>query len=101
MERMGISAVGMLWFKNTAQYTEYLAIFEDAEVMSPTFAKWQKRATEIYENAVRSGASVIKVHASPDEFKAWCISNTKGLNSEGRTAFAAFKAGEKLRKRES
>lgn len=97
METMGISAVGMLWFTNSAQYAEYMALFEDAETMSPTYAKWQKRATDIYENAVRSGSNVIKVHASPDEFKSWCVANSKGLNSEGRMAFAAFKARDKIR----
>lgn len=97
MERMGISAVGMLWFTNSAQYAEYMAIFEDSNVMSPTYARWKKRATEMYESVLRSGKDAIKVHASPDEFSAWCHSNAKGLNAEGRMAFAAFKAAQKGR----
>ncbi|WP_051414839.1 hypothetical protein [Pseudomonas sp. QTF5] len=97
MERMGISAVGMLWFRNTAQYAEYIAIFEDSTVMPTSYSKWQKRATEMYENILRKGGVVIKVHASPDEFRAWCVSNGKGLNADGRMGFAAFKAAEKIR----
>jgi len=97
MERMEIKAIGILWFTNSTQYAQYLAIFDDASVMAPTYAKWQKRAAEVYETALRSGKDVIKVYAGADEFKTWCIANGKGLNAEGRMNFAAFKAGEKFR----
>ncbi|WP_323158262.1 hypothetical protein [Pseudomonas viridiflava] len=97
MQKMEIKAVGILWFKNSAQYAEYLAIFDDASVMAPTYAKWKKRGNEVYEAALRSGQEVIKVYASADEFKTWCIAHKKGLNAEGRMNFAAFKAGEKFR----
>ena len=97
METIGIRAIGVLWFKNSTQYAEYLAVFDDAHVMAASFSKWQKRAAEVYETALRSGKEVIKVYAGIDEFKAWCIANRKGLNAEGRMAFAAFKAAEKFR----
>jgi hypothetical protein len=97
METMDIKAIGILWFENSRQYAEYLAVFDDASDMAPTYGKWQKRAAEVYETALRSGKNVIKVNASVDEFRTWCIANGKGLNAEGRMNFAAFKAGEKYR----
>jgi len=96
MERIGISARSMLWFNNAAQYMEYMAIFEDAHLMSPTYAHWKKRATDAFESLRRSGITVVKVQASAHEFKAWCSSHAIGLNAEGRTEFATFKAAQQI-----
>ncbi len=96
MNTMKVSAVGMLWFRNATQYGEYMAIFEDAQVMSPTYSHWHKRATEAYENLLRQGHVAVKVQASPDEWQAWCSANGHRLNADGRMAFSSFKAAEKL-----
>lgn len=98
MSTMQISAVGMLWFRNAAQYAEYLSIFEDAHVMPATYSSWQKRATQMYEGLMRSGHVAVKVQASPEEFRAWCAAHGHGLNASGRMGFASFKAAEKFRK---
>lgn len=97
MSTMQVSAVGMLWFRNATQYAEYMAIFEDAQVMSPTYSGWLKRANSLYENVLRQGGTVIKVHASPEEWRAWCVEHGHGLNADGRMTFASFKAAEKIR----
>lgn len=96
METMGISAVGMLWFTSAGQYKDFLAIFEDANVMPDTFSKWQERATQMRENVINKGGVIIKAHASPDEFRAWCAAHNHRLNAEGRMAFASFKAAQKI-----
>jgi hypothetical protein len=97
METRKPDAWGMLWFLNSRQYAEYLALFEDAHVMPSTFGQWQKRATQMYEELLRKGAVVMKIHASPDEFRTWCGLKGHRLNADGRMAFGSFKAYEKLR----
>ncbi|NNA01929.1 hypothetical protein [Pseudomonas lundensis] len=96
MEQMGISAVGMLWFSSAGQYKDFLAIFEDAEVMPSTFSKWQERATQIHDNVINTGSVIIKAYASPDEFRAWCAAHNHGLDAKGRMAFASFQAAQKI-----
>ena len=96
MDKMQISAVGMLWFRNATQYAEYMVIFEDAHVMPATYSSWQKRAIQMYENLMRDGHVAVKVQASPEEFRAWCAAHDHGLNASGRMAFASFKAAEKF-----
>lgn len=97
MEGIKVSATGMLWFRNAAQFAEFLAIFEDAAVLPKSYSQWHKRATELYENLLRQGHVVIKAQASPDEFRAWCDANGYLLNAEGRMAFSSSKAAEKIR----
>lgn len=97
MNTMKVSAVGLLWFRNAPQYAEYLAIFEDAHVMSPTYSKWLKQASQLYENLIRQGHVVVKVQASPQEWSTWCVNAGHRLNADGRMAFASYKAAEKLR----
>lgn len=97
MSQMKVSAWGMLWFRNAQQYAEYLALFEDAHVLPATYSQWQKRATQAYENILRQGAVAMKIQASPEEFRSWCIEHGHGLNAAGRMAFGSFKAAEKFR----
>ncbi|SEJ53118.1 hypothetical protein SAMN04244572_04365 [Azotobacter beijerinckii] len=96
MTGMQVTAVGMLWFRNAAQYAEYLALFEDAHVLPKTFSRWHKLATDMYESQIRKGMVVVKAEATPDEFRAWCSANGHRFNAEGRMKFGAFKAYEKL-----
>lgn len=97
MRSMPVSATGMLWFRNAAQYAEYLVLFEDSHVLPRSFSSWQRKATNGYEGLLRQGHVVVKVHAAPEEFQAWCAANGHRLNAAGRIAFAAFKAFEKVR----
>lgn len=97
METRKPDAWGMLWFLNARQYADYMVLFEDANVMPPTFGRWQKRATQMYEELLRQGAVVMKIHANADEFRAWCSLHGHRLNADGRMAFGSFKACEKLR----
>ncbi|MGN0924739.1 hypothetical protein [Ectopseudomonas mendocina] len=97
MSTMQVSAVGMLWFRNATQYAEYMAIFEDAQVMSPTYSQWLKRATNMYENLLRQGHVAVKVQATPNEWRTWCSANGHRLDAAGRMAFANFKTAEKFR----
>ena len=94
---MQVEVVGQLWFRNAAQYAEYLAIFEDANRLPATFSRWHKLATHAREDALRSGKVAIQVYASVDEFLAFCRSKKIGLDAAARIDFATFKAFEKYR----
>ena len=96
MERMGISAVGMLWFSSAGQYKDFLAIFEDRGGMPSTFSRWQERAAQMHDNVISKGGVIIKAYASPDEFRSWCGAHNHGLNADGRMAFASFQAAQKI-----
>lgn len=94
---MEVEVIGQLWFRNAQQYAEYMALFEDAHALPKTFSRWQKLATQAREDLLRSGKVAIQVHASADEFMAFCSSREIRLDAAARIAFATFKAFEKCR----
>ncbi|MBS3894987.1 hypothetical protein [Serratia marcescens] len=93
---MKIQAVGILWFRDAAQYHEYKQIFTDADVLAPSYTDWKRDAERLVKRVERNGQRVIKVDAETTEFISWCTSEGIGLNAEGRMQFASFKAYQNL-----
>lgn len=93
---MQVQALGILWFKDATQYTEYKKIFTDSQVLSESFTEWLRDAEKIVKRYENGGATIIKAYAEPAEFLSWCHANGKTVDSEGRMAFANFKAYEYL-----
>ena len=96
METMSIEAYGILWFTNSANYTDYRSICEDAGSMPATYAQWKKKTEHLLVGLLREGKTYIKVKAGADEFRAWCAKTGRDLNAAGRIDFATFKAHEKI-----
>jgi hypothetical protein len=94
---MQVEVIGQLWFRNAAQYADYLAVFEDADRLPATFSRWHKLATQAREDLLRSGKVAVQVYASVDEFVAYCGSRKVRLDAAARIDFAAVKAIEKYR----
>jgi len=93
---MQVQAYGIFWFKDAAQYHEYKTIFTDSVVLAVSFSDWLKDANKIVKRFESQGATIVKAYAEPSEFVAWCSSNGKTVNAEGRMAFANSKAHEYL-----
>lgn len=93
---MQVQAIGILWFKDAIQYHEYKKIFTDSKVLSDSYSDWLKGAEKLVKRYESGGTTVIKAYAEPSEFVTWCGANGKGINSEGRMAFANTKAYEYL-----
>lgn len=61
----------MVWYKE-AHYQELLSLFDDAELLPPTYADWLVRAEGKKAEVEAAGDQVIKVFIDPETFPEWC-----------------------------
>lgn len=93
---MKVQAVGIFWFRDALQYHEYKKIFTDADVLADSYTGWKRDAEKLFKRIERNGQRVIKAEAETAEFITWCADHGVGLNAEGRSKFASFKARQQL-----
>jgi hypothetical protein len=84
----------MVWYKEE-HYAQLLTLFDDAELLPPTYQHWFDRA-ETKKNEVEArGDQVIKVFIDPETFPEWCEKRNlpKDANSRTQLAIEVAQAG--------
>lgn len=83
----------MVWYKEE-HYLELLALFDDAELLPPTYQHWLARAEEKKTEVEAGGDQVIKVFIDPETFPEWCNSRNlpKDANSRSQLAIEVAQA---------
>lgn len=91
MQPIHVKHIGFFWYRDAEQYAQFLEIVEDVDALPKTFDQWQKKALKLLEDVTRQGHSTKKIYSTPQEFKAWCMTNDAPLNGLSRSRFASFK----------
>lgn len=83
----------MVWYKKE-HYNALLEIFDDAELLPPTYEDWLPRAEEMKIKAEEQGDQVIKVFIDPETFPEWCEKRNlpKDANSRSQLAIEVAQA---------
>lgn len=83
----------MVWYREE-HYAELLAIFDDAELLPPTYQHWLARAEEKKTEVEAGGDQVIKVFIDPETFPEWCEKRNlpKDANSRSQMAIEVAQA---------
>lgn len=77
----------MVWYKEE-HYEQLLAIFDDAELLPPTYQAWLVRAEEKKAEVEAAGDQVMKVFIDPETFPEWCAQKGLAKDAEARTQLA-------------
>lgn len=77
----------MVWYKEE-HYEQLLAIFDDAELLPPTYQAWLVRAEEKKAEVEAAGDQVMKVFIDPETFPEWCAQKGLPKDAEARTQLA-------------
>lgn len=77
----------MVWYKEE-HYRPLLAIFDDAELLPPTYEEWRVRAEEKKTEVEAAGDQVLKVFIDPDTFSEWCDKKNLPKDANSRTELA-------------
>ncbi|MEF9677744.1 hypothetical protein ABRQ00_22590 [Pectobacterium aroidearum] len=92
-----IQAVGWFFYKDEAQYNEFLSVFTDANRLPTTFSRWEQLTNKGIQEHESSGVIVVRAYAeSTTEFIEFCRHHSLSLDAKGRTRFASFKAAQQL-----
>ena len=83
----------MVWYKEE-HYAELLTMFDDAELLPPTYQHWLARAEEKKTEVEAGGDQVIKVFIDPETFPEWCQKRNlpKDANSRSQMAIEVAQA---------
>lgn len=83
----------MVWYKEE-HYKGLLEIFDDAELLPPTYESWLARAEEMKAVAEAAGDQVLKVFIDPETFTEWCEKKklTKDANARSQLAIEVAQA---------
>lgn len=83
----------MVWYKEE-HYETLLGIFDDANLLPPTYEDWLARAEEKKAEAEGVGDQVLKVFIDPDTFPEWCEKKNlpKDANSRSQLAIEVAQA---------
>lgn len=77
----------MVWYKEE-HYEQLLTIFDDAELLPPTYQAWLARAEEKKTEVEAAGDQVMKVFIDPETFPEWCEQKGLPKDAEARTQLA-------------
>lgn len=77
----------MVWYKEE-DYEELLTIFDDAELLPPSYQDWLVRADEKKEEVEALGDQVIKVFIDPETFPEWCTKKKLPKDANARSTLA-------------
>lgn len=77
----------MVWYKEE-HYRQLLSIFDDAELLPPTYEAWLARAEEKKSEVEAAGDQVIKVFIDPETFTEWCEKKNLPKDANSRTELA-------------
>jgi hypothetical protein len=77
----------MVWYKEE-HYEQLLSIFDDAELLPPTYQAWLIRAEEKKAEVEAAGDQVMKVYIDPETFPEWCAQKGFPKDANSRTQLA-------------
>ena len=77
----------MVWYKEE-HYQELLNLFDDAELLPPTYQHWLARAEEKKAEVEAGGDQVIKVFIDPETFPEWCRKKNLAKDANARAELA-------------
>lgn len=86
-----VRAVGMVWYRSE-DYSQILAIMEDAHRLPATFEQWRKKATAGESHRQRQGWTVVRAVIDPDAFPGWCRTRGLHVDAKARMRFSAEQA---------
>ncbi len=85
---MKLQGIGVAWFRRE-DWPRWLAIDRDFQ---PDYQHWLRRMTTVFADLQAKGVPVVKVTLDPDEFMEWSIASGRGVGTDARAGYAAFKA---------
>jgi hypothetical protein len=77
----------MVWYKEE-HYEQLLSMFDDAELLPPTYQDWLVRAEEKKAEVEAAGDQVIKVFIDPETFPEWCEKKKLLKDADARSQLA-------------
>jgi len=77
----------LVWYREE-HYQQLLAIFDDADLLPPTYHQWQTRAEEKKAEIETAGDQVIKVFIDPETFPKWCEEKNLAKDANARSQLA-------------
>jgi hypothetical protein len=77
----------MVWYKEE-HYRQLLSLFDDAELLPPTYQEWLVRAEAKKAEVEAAGDQVMKVFIDPDTFPEWCAKKNLPKDANSRTELA-------------
>ncbi|KJR97068.1 MAG: hypothetical protein VR65_25915 [Desulfobulbaceae bacterium BRH_c16a] len=77
----------MVWYREE-HYEQLLSIFDDAELLPPTYQAWLIRAEEKKAAVEAAGDQVMKVYIDPETFPEWCAQKGLPKDANSRTQLA-------------
>jgi hypothetical protein len=77
----------MVWYKEE-HYKELLSLFDDAELLPPTYQDWLVRAEEKKAEIETEGDQIIKVFIDPEIFPKWCEERKLPMDANARSQLA-------------
>jgi hypothetical protein len=77
----------MVWYKEE-HYQKLVSMFDDADLLPPTYQDWLVRAEEKKTEVEAAGDQVIKVFIDPETFPEWCEKKGLPLDANARSQLA-------------
>jgi len=77
----------MVWYKEE-HYEQLLSLFDDTELLPPTYQSWLIRAEEKKTEVEAAGDQVIKVYIDPETFPQWCEEKNLPRDANSRAQLA-------------
>lgn len=77
----------MVWYKEE-HYVPLLEMFDDAELLPPTYQDWLTRAEEKKAEVEAAGDQVLKVFIDPETFPEWCEKKKLAKDANARSQLA-------------
>ncbi len=77
----------LVWYKEE-HYAELLKLFDDGELLPPTYQHWLARAEEKKAEVEAGGDQVIKVFIDPETFPEWCKKKNRAKDANARAQLA-------------
>lgn len=77
----------MVWYKEE-EYDGLRQIFDDGDLLPPTYREWLKLAEEKKEEAETAGDQVVKVFIDPETFPQWCEKKNLSKDANARSELA-------------
>jgi len=92
-------AIGIVWYKNEADYKKALSIFEDSFKMPDTYEGFLKGFALAFAAFEKRGTIPVKAELDPETFPDWCVTRSLHVDATGRAEWGAWKALEYLREK--
>ena len=83
-----LRAVGAYWL-DEADYPAARRMFDDGNMLPPTWREWLKIAEEMEKGLKAYGHPVLRVRIDPATFADWCAAHGTTPGRQGRKMFVA------------